>query len=385
MLLAIDSVTLTLDAAPVVTDDAPMERLADLTKNQLTHARSLDYARWISAQAFTGAAGPQAAAQHFLERWPQSFSVDLVRKALTLDTQAIELDRKAAIAAGTTTGADWAAPLIGPQPLAEAFLTIVRPLEIVDQLPGVRKVPLNTPIPIWNPTAPSSASWVGEGLLKPIVSFSFGKATLTTAKIQVMCSVTRELLELAMPGSETSLRDVLAFQLSTGVNEEFILPARAAVANGRPGSVTNVGTLVTTANDPVVDTKAVLAALQAARPTATPVLVMDATAAAAVIATNLHPNLTLAGGIAYGAQVIVAAAAGKTIAAIDPSAVLLSDLGVEFTASSRADIVMDNAPVGGAGAVVQSMFQLNMTALRAERFISWKLTAATAVQYTTRA
>jgi hypothetical protein len=364
-----------------------MPRLSDLTRDQLSYRRSLDYSRWIAARIETGGAGPAAAAARYLDKWPRSISQDLVRKALTLDTQELDLADKAAVAIGNTTDAAWAGALVTPKELRDAFLTIVRPQEIPSQLPGIRHVPLATPVPTWNPNSPSSATWIGQGVLKPITQFAFGSATVTPAKVQCGCALTRELLEFGMPDSDLAIRDVLAFQVVTGVNEEFILPARAAVANERPGSVTNAGTLVTTANDPVVDAKAVLTALQVARPTATPVLIMDGTAASALIATDKHRDLTLTGGIAFGAKTLVVPAAGKTIAAIDPSAVLLSDLSVEFDTSRHASIVLDSTPaaVPDEEKVYVSLFQRNLIGLRAERFISWKLTAAVACQYTTRA
>ena len=359
-----------------------MERLADVTARQLAEQRALDFSRWVAAQAATGAAGPEAAAAYYLDRWPRTLSHDLVRKVL------VGLETKAAVAPGTTTDATWAGPLIGPKPLADSFLNIVRPQEILGQLVGVLRVPLDTPIPLWTPNAVSAAGWVGQGVMKALSAFAFTSATLTPAKIQIAVAVTKELLVLALPGSEAALRDILALQIVTGVNEEFITPARVAVANGRPGSVTNVGTLVVTQNDPVKDAAAVLAALVAARPQVTnPTLIMNVDAASALIATDHHRDLTLTGGIAFGAKAIVVPAAGKTIAALDPSAVLLSDLGVEFDASRQASIVLDSAPVSppDENTVSVSLFQRNLVALRAERYISWKLTAAAACQYTTRA
>lgn len=360
--------------------ESTLPRLSDLTRDQLQQHRSIDFARWVCAQAATGGSGVDAAAAFYLEHWPRTFSADLVRKSLELDT-------KAAVAVGNTTDTTWALPLVSPKPLTDAFLQIVRPQEIVGQLVGVRRVPVNTPIPVWNPTSPSSAKWVAQGAMKPIAAFAFGSATLTPAKIQCSCVVTKELLKLSVPGSEGALRDILAFQVVLGTNEEFIIPARVAVANTNPGSVTNAGTLVTTANDPALDAKAVLTALVAARPQVTnPTLIMNVDAASALIATDKHRDLALTGGIAFGAQVIVSPAAGKTIAAIDPSAVLLNDQGVEIDSSQQASILLDSAPaVPDATTVYASLFQLNMVALRAERFVTWKLTAATACQYSTRA
>ena len=362
-----------------------LDRLGDYTRDELTQIRSLDYMRWLSASAHTGNAGPATAAAHYLERWPRTYSTDLVKKCLTLERRELDLYGKAATAAGSTSDPTWAAPLAGPKEFREAFLRIVRPLDIVGQLPGVRPVPLNTPVPVWNPTSPSSATWVGQGALKPLVAFSFASAILAPTKIQVGCAVTRELLYLGAPNTAQALRDLLVFQVVTGLNEEFIVPARAAVAGERPGSVTNAGTTVVTANNPVTDAQAVLAALQAARPTATPVLIMDPSAAAALIATDKHRDLTLAGGTAYGAQVIVAPAAGKTIAALDPSALLVADTGMEIDANRHALIALDSAPLSTAAQVLTSAWQANLVALRAERFVSWKLTTAVACQHATRA
>jgi hypothetical protein len=116
----------------------------------------------------------------YLERWPRGFSADIVRKSLELET-------KAAVAAGTTTDSAWAQPLVSPKPLADGFLSLVRPPEVVSPLPGVRRVPVETPVPVWNPNSPSSATWVAQGQMKAIAAFAFGSATLGAAKIQCGC------------------------------------------------------------------------------------------------------------------------------------------------------------------------------------------------------
>ena len=54
----------------------PPDRLAEFTKDQLTHVRSLDFARWVAAVAHTGHAGPAAAAKFYLEHWPRSVSIE---------------------------------------------------------------------------------------------------------------------------------------------------------------------------------------------------------------------------------------------------------------------------------------------------------------------
>jgi hypothetical protein len=351
--------------------------LSEFTSDQITNIRAVDFARHVVAR-FNARGNVEKAAALFEEHYEKSFSRSLI-------WQGVELWSKAAVLPATTTDVAWAKPLLDVQELVQAFANVTRPREIPTQLVGVQKVPANVPVPVWTPTATTTATFVGEGGQKMVVAFSFTAASLLPAKIPLIAVVSNELLRFGRPDTAPLLRDLLIMQITMAVNAHFIDPAKAPVVGVSPGCVTNAGTLVATQSDVTKDATAVLGALVAARPqVANPTLIMSPAHAQALIATGQHDKLELTGGRAFGAQVIVNGAAGKTIAAIDPTAVHLWDDDLTIDASRSATIQLDSAPITGAEAVALSMFQNNMVALKTERWINWKLVDPKGCQYTTQ-
>jgi hypothetical protein len=354
-------------------------QLRDLTYQQVQEQTATDFARYVKCFATTPCV--VGAGALFVEQYPHALSIDLVKRS-------VELYTKAASAPGDTTNVSWAKPLVNVPALTDAFTNLLRPREVVSQLQGVLRVPPGVPVPVYTPQALSGATvWLGQGAPKRVAAFAFTTATVPRGKAALITVVTKELLKFGVAGTEGALKEILAGQVVNAVNQAFLDPANVAVPDVNPGSVTAAGTSVTTANNPVTDANAVLAALVAARPNVVlPTLIMDASAASALVNTGNQPGLTLAGGTGLGAQVIVSGAAGKTITALDTSALLLSDNGFVLDMSDQATIALDDAPTPPtAGTIVTPLWSQNYVAFKAERLVSWKLTDATACQYSTRA
>ena len=72
------------------------ERLSDFTSDQLVNIRSLDFARWISAEHQADGFYPSAV-KTFVSRWPNSFHAEAFQKSSTYP--------------GTVADASWAGPL----------------------------------------------------------------------------------------------------------------------------------------------------------------------------------------------------------------------------------------------------------------------------------
>ena len=115
---------------------ATMERLRDLTQQQYTEQTATDFARYV--KCFVAGRSVEAAAELFEAQYPRAISVDVVKRSVELHTKALELHTKAAVAAGSTVDTSWAKPLVNVRALTDAFVNVLRPNEVLSQLPGRR-------------------------------------------------------------------------------------------------------------------------------------------------------------------------------------------------------------------------------------------------------
>jgi hypothetical protein len=102
------------------------------------------------------------------------------------------------------------------------------------------------------------------------------------------------------------------------------------------------------------------------------------------------PGIDMNGGTFFGLPVITSTNvtqgdSGSTIILMKPSEILLADDGgVTLDASREASLELDDSP-GGAGKNLVSLWQNNMIALRAERFINWQRRRPESVAYISNA
>lgn len=57
--------------------------------------------------------------------------------------------------------------------------------------------------------------------------------------------------------------------------------------------------------------------------------------------------------------------------ALDQTGLIVADAGVAIDASTEATYESNDAPVGGANAVLTSAWQTNVTVFRVERMVNW--------------
>ncbi|MEI4482223.1 MULTISPECIES: phage major capsid protein [unclassified Phyllobacterium] len=317
------------------------------------------------------------------------------------DNEALNVSLKAAVNAGTTTDATWAAPLVDTyQRFAGDFVEFLRPQTVIGRfgsngVPSLRRVPFN--ISIVGQTSGGAGYWVGEGKPKPLTKFDFNEVTLRWAKVANIAVITEELLRFSNPSAEALVRDQLAAALIAKLDVDFLDPAKAAVANVSPASITNgVTPIVSSGNDADAiraDVQALFAAYIAANMTpASGVWIMSATTALALsMLTNPlgqpeFPGVTMNGGTFWGMPVIVTEYTpdGFVILANASDIFLADDGQVVIDASREASLQMDDAPTNASNPAtatsVVSMFQTNSVAIRAERWINWQKRRPQAVQ-----
>ncbi|HXG88273.1 MAG TPA: phage major capsid protein [Vicinamibacterales bacterium] len=349
------------------------ERLSNFTISQITHARSLDFVRWASALHVSGSSSIASAAEVFEAKHPRSLSIDLVRKA--------------AVAAGTSTDATWAGPLAALKPLSDGFLSFLRPATLLGRIPNLRRVPFN--ISVSKQTTGGTYQWIGQGAPAPVSKIDLATVTLGIAKAGGIIVVSEELAKLSRPGAEVVLRDEMVKGVAKFLNAQFVDPAVAAVANVNPASITNGTTAIvssgTLAANAATDMQALLSQFLAAHPSVEAMVLLMSPANAVAVSRALNqPTLGLNGGTLYGIPVVTSNSVGTSIIALDAQEILYADDdGLEVDKSSAATLQMDSAPDDptSASTVMISLYQRNLAGFRVTRYVNWKRAATDSVKY----
>jgi HK97 family phage major capsid protein/HK97 family phage prohead protease len=349
---------------------------------------------------------PAMAVEIAKSKYPQHESIV---KTLDLEARGQKMQglMKATVEAGTTLDTTWAAPLVDYQNFAGDFVEYLRPRTILGQfgtggIPSLNRIPFN--VRIAGQTTGGQAYWVGEGAPKPLTSFDFNDTELRWNKIATIAVLTNELIRFSDPSAERLVRDGLAAAVIERADIDFVDPAKAAVANVSPASITNgiagIPSSGNTAEDIRADIAALWAPFIAARNAPrNAVYLMDSTTALALsmmvnpLGQAEFPGITMNGGTFNGVPVIVSDylpvdSGGGMVILLNASDIWLADDGqVTIDASREASLQMldnpTNSSATGTPTTMVSMFQTNSTAFLAERFINWQRRRASAVSYLT--
>jgi HK97 family phage major capsid protein len=293
---------------------------------------------------------------------------------------------RAAVAAGTTTNATWAGPLIYAENLTSEFIELLRARTFLGLLP-LRAAPFNVSIP--RQTGGVSAGWVGEGQSKPVAALSFDRLPIPWAKTAVITVITQELARHSSPSAEMLVRDDLIAAIATFLDKQFIDPTVAAVANVNPASILNgvtaipsTGATVAAINTDLTQALKVLAT--ANMPMLSPRWLM--TPSARITLQNLRTTqeqyaFPEVNQMMLKGYPIVESNNVPTDTVPNPDTTILalvdcseifhaSDPVVDISTSTEASLQMDSAPATPP-TTMASMFQQNMMAIKAEQFQYW--------------
>jgi HK97 family phage major capsid protein len=302
------------------------------------------------------------------------------------DMPEVALFLKAAVAPGTTTAAGWAAELVQPR-VVDEFVALLRPKTAIGQI-GLKKVPFNTKIPAQ--TGGGTYGWVGEQKPKPVTKLTFSSLTVPYHKTAGIVVITEELARLSSPSAEDIVRADMIAGITAFVDAAFIDPAKAAVANVSPASVTN-GTTPITSTGPMGDLVAIAAAMTAGNmPIQNLTYIMSPNNAYVLgllrntAGNQMFPGMSASGGTVNGMKVVTSGAAGTNVIGVIPELVLYADDGgITIDVSREASLQMSDAPMDPADAttVFVSLWQNNCVGLRAEWFITWLKAIAGCCRY----
>jgi HK97 family phage major capsid protein/HK97 family phage prohead protease len=392
-------------AQPVPDISRQRERVPAIAKNTEKLEPGILFARYAMCK-MASQGNPAMAAELAKSHYPQHESIV---KSLELEARGQKMQglMKATVEAGTTLDTTWAAPLVDYQNFAGDFVEFLRPRTILGQfgnngVPSLNRIPFN--VRIAGQTTGGQAYWVGEGAPKPLTSFDFTATELRWNKIATIAVLTNELIRFSNPSAERLVRDGLAAAVIERADIDFIDPAKTAVANVSPASITNGATAIpssgSTADDVRADIQALWAPFIAARNAPrNAVYIMDSSTALALslmqnpLGQSEFPGLTMNGGTFMGVPVVVSdylpvSSAGGIVVLVNASDIWLADDGqVTIDSSREASLQMLDNPTNnsatGTPTSMVSMFQTNSTAFLAERYINWARRRASGVAYLT--
>jgi len=338
------------------------------------------FARLVMAKVWA-ARDPQRSAIEYAKQWKDS-------------TPEVELVLRAAIAAGTSTTAGWAAELAPLKPMAEEFLEYLRPATLLGQISGLKLVPFNITLP--TQTAGGTYGWVGEAAPKPVSKLTFGSANLGMTKCSGIIVITEELARVSTPSAEEVIRRDMRDGIAQFLDVQFVDPTIAAAPPIIPGSITNGVTPITSAGATPANARTDIAALLSAIAAAglpvkgsyvlmSEVNLMALAFSQTTTGAPAYPGLSAQGGSAYGVTFLGSQTMGTNVVALQPAGILYADEGgINIDVSREASIQMDSAPDNPALAttILTSFWQNNLIGLRVERFINWKKVRTGTVQRT---
>ena len=362
------------------------------------------FTRYVMALA--NAKGDTQKALNMAKRWSDMPEIALAIEhdvAGVLRADPMGIMAKAAVGPGTTTDATWASPLVAYNVMASEFIELLRPLTIIGRIPGLRRVPFNIQMPAT--TSGTSVGWVGENAPKPVSAMAFNTVNLRWAKAAGIVILTDELVRFSNPSAEAVVRQDLTDAMAQFLDRQFVDPAVAEVTNVSPASITNGVTPVTPTGTTASALRADLKTLfggyfQNNLSTAGGVFLMTQTQALSLslmqnsLGQPVFPGISAEGGTLVGYPVIASENLGMAtggsptdgglIIFLKASEIMLADDGqVVIDASNQASVQLDTAPDSppSASTPLISLWQMNMTGVRAERWINWKKRRSTAVAY----
>jgi HK97 family phage major capsid protein len=282
---------------------------------------------------------------------------------------------KSAAAAGTLTG--WGSPFASFQNLSTAFLGSLGAISVFDALwPSMLQAPPRSTILAVSTTL--TAGPIAEANVKPASRISLTGSDLDVTKAAAFVAISSELLRSGSPSAVAILQTELRTAIARATNSIF-LPLLVAGTSVASSGFTALGvrqdlrtllSLVSNGADSklfLITTRTIAEALS---------VLPDSSGAGA------FPGATVNGGSIGGIPIVVCdeATAGEIIL-VDASQVAAATEGITLDKSNEAAIELatpgDSPP--SASTFQTSLWQMNLSAIRPERYIGAKVLRSDAV------
>lgn len=388
-------------AAGATPEESARARGGVIRVSEPTLEKGLAFARYVACKA---ASAVQLRSGNFVS------PLDIAKQRYPSMSALHTVFEKAAVPAGTTSGSNWADDLVPYRVLADDFIEFLRGKTIIDRfgqdgIPALRRVPFN--IRVGGFSAGTTGYWKGEGKPTPLSKATSTNVTLTWATVSGLTVISKELATHSTPSAEMALRNDIAAAVIARMDTDFVDPAKAAVANTSPASITYGLAANAPSGTAAVNVRKDLATLLAAFAQAhlgrsNLVLIMSDTMAGNIgmmvnaLGQPDFPQMDLSAAVPRlaGIPVItsehltsVGSPSTQSIVLVKADEVYLADDGmVDVEASFEASVEMlDGSLVqdgtAGTGASLVNLWQSGLIGLLANREVNWKLRRSTAVEY----
>lgn len=377
-------------------------RVAPAVPGQKTATVSVEEPKLPPGIAFARMVLCKAAAE-FAVMKGQMLTAAQVAKQWYPSSERLQLAIKTAVAPATTTDSTWAGPFVYNETIAD-FVEYLRPRTLLGQfgqgnIPSLNRVPFNMRQLV--ETTGMTGYWVGQAKPKNVTKGGYTSQTLGFAKVAAITVTSDELLKFAnhpTVSAETAMREGLTSALVAKIDTSFIDPSFAAVSNVNPASITNGLSLGSSAGNTADDIRTDILSLYGSigvtglgttkniDPRGVVLIMPPGVAlAASLLRTSVgapeFPNISINGGSIQGIPVLVsnyAAIAGYgnlVVAVVAPEVNLADDGQVQVDLSREASLELNDSPTqsGTTGVSLVSLWQDNLVAFRAERYLNWGL------------
>lgn len=280
---------------------------------------------------------------------------------------------------GATNNEQFGEALVDFQNLTNEFIELLRGRTAVDQLASrMREVPFNIKMP--QQTGAVSVGWVGETKRKPTTNPTIGSVTLTKSKVAGIVLLSDELMRFSNPKADRIIRDDFVKSTAQFIDADFFDPTKAETDDS-PASILKDSTKIDSSGATGADIEADLAKVIKVLTDANVPLegahwVMSESRAASLsimrdaLGKKYFEDMNLNGAkFLLTLPVVISSGTPDKIVLVVPSEIMLADDNVlDFAVSSEASINMgtDELPDW------VNLFEKNLMAIRAERFIRWK-------------
>lgn len=287
-------------------------------------------------------------------------------------------------------GAAEGAPALASVSSAQEFFASVLQGSIIGRLVGRREVPLNTRL--LTLTTAAIAYWVSSGTPKPLTRFSLVGETLPPLKEAALVVTTAEVVKLSNPQTEQRFNADLQRALIELMDQTFIDPANAGVADESPASITSGVTPIASTGDPGEDIAALIGAFGG--DLASAFFICDPTTAAQIALARdagggfMFPDCGPRGGSILGIPLLTSRSSprdssGGILVLLDASSLAVGIEGITVSRSEQATIEMQDEPTDPptAATVKISLWQADLVGFLCEVFANWKVARSNAVAY----
>jgi hypothetical protein len=231
-----------------------------------------------------------------------------------------------------------------------------------------------------------AASFVGEDAPVPVAAVSMTDSSQVPNKISIILPFSKDLAKASDDRGAVLLERDGSRALAVG-EDAALLSSDAAVTGERPAGLHfGLTSFEASGGDTEGDVLALLGSVRQGA-AVSPVFITSPQGALSLAGTRegtggnrVFPNVTARGGDILGVPLLVSTGSPNYLTLLDADALLVTEGGIDITASNIASIQMDSAPSAGAQQLV-SMFQTNCIALRLQRWISWRLAYADAAGF----